>query len=76
MPFTRSLLEHGTSPPTRGDVRLIFDEREDAERAADWLEDISAGRFSLGASHKGRKGGWIVRGVLKLPEATAEEVEG
>ena len=44
--FRTTVLEHGTSPPTRGDVRLIFDERADAERAADWLEEISAGPVS------------------------------
>ena len=71
-----SLLEPPTLP-AKGDIRLIFEEQADVERAADWLEAITGGRVALGASCQGRKGGvtgrppcrcWIVRGFVKLPE--------
>ena len=66
---------HSTAPPVKGAVRLIFDEKADVERAADWLEQISGGRVALGPCHKGRKGGWIVRGHVKLPVAAEEVLE-
>lgn len=66
--------QNGAAPPVRGAIRLIFDEQEDANRAADWLEQISGGRVALGPASKGRKGGWIVRGHVKLPEEEVADV--
>ena len=60
-------MSQGTTP-TKGSIRLIFDEQEEVERAADWLEQVTAGRVALGPASQGRKGGWIVRGHVKLPE--------
>ena len=60
------------STPTKGTIRLIFEAKEDVERAADWLEGVTAGRVALGPVSQGRKGGWIVRGHIKLPEEVLE----
>ena len=60
-------MSQGTTP-SKGSIRLVFDEQADVERAADWLEAVTGGRVALGAACQGRKGGWIVRGHVKLPE--------
>lgn len=59
--------------PVKGELRLIFDQLQHAEAAADYLERISGGRVATTAVYKGRKGGWIVKGYLKLPERRADE---
>lgn len=66
-------MSQGTTP-SKGSIHLIFDEKADAERAADWLEQVTAGRVALGPASRGRKGGWIVRGHIKLPEKEVADV--
>lgn len=52
----------------KADVRIITESRGEAEHVAKYLETISAEAIRLGKPQRGRKGGYIVRGNLKLEE--------
>lgn len=60
----------------KGDVRLIFDEHSDAQKAARWLEEVTQGRISMGKPYRGRKGGYIVRGNMLAVDEGASVYEG
>lgn len=66
MSFT---LAAGTATePVKGELRLIFDELQHADAAADYLEEVTGGRARFGPARKRLEGGWIITGYLKLPE--------